>query len=109
VDGDSPRQADAVIAAIEASAVRIRRDEVDRAVRHLNEGDWLTAAQRTAIHAVADGIADRLLAAPVESLGKGAGNDGGTVATARRVFDPKVRMGDDGGQSPRVPGMNDDA
>jgi glutamyl-tRNA reductase len=97
LEQDKRQRAEAVIAAICEDAERLKRHEVDEAIRKLEARDDITDSQRDAVEAMAEGIVAHLLAVPTKNLREAtAENDWSTIDTALRLFDPE--LGTDSGR-----------
>jgi glutamyl-tRNA reductase len=84
------KRADEVIAAMHESADRVKRRELERAVRKMESEGELTDEQREVVEALADSLVGQLLAAPTKSLRDAAAEDDWTtIATALQLFDPE--------------------
>ncbi|ELY53131.1 glutamyl-tRNA reductase [Natronolimnohabitans innermongolicus] len=81
-------RADEVIAAMYASAERMKQREVETALSRL-EGEEFSAEQREVVEAMADALVNQLLAPPTKSLRDAAAEDDwSTINTALQLFDP---------------------
>lgn len=84
------KRADEVVAAMRASADRVKRRELETALRKLETQGGLTDDQRDTVEDLADALVGQLMAAPTKSLREAAGEDDwSTIATAVRLFDPE--------------------
>jgi glutamyl-tRNA reductase len=82
-------RADEAIGAMYESAERLKRTEVETAVRKLEAQGDLTDDQRETVAALADTLVNQLLAAPTKSLREAAADDDWTtIHTAMQLFDP---------------------
>jgi glutamyl-tRNA reductase len=104
-------RADEAIGSMYESAERLKRTEVETAVRKLEAQGDLTEEQRETVSALADTLVNQLLAAPTKSLRDAAAEDDWTtIHTAMQLFDP-----DFGGEPPSLPtsempeGVDEDA
>jgi glutamyl-tRNA reductase len=92
-------RADEAIGSMYESAERLKRTEVETAVRKLEAQGDLTDEQRETVSALADTLVNQLLAAPTKSLRDAAAEDDWTtIHTAMQLFDP-----DFGGEPPSLP------
>jgi glutamyl-tRNA reductase len=84
------KRADEVIAAMHESADRVKRRELERALRKMEADGGLTEDQREVVESLADSLVSQLLAAPTKSLRDAAAEDDWTtIATALQLFDPE--------------------
>jgi glutamyl-tRNA reductase len=84
------KRADEVVAAMHESADRVKRRELERAIRKMEAEGGLTDEQREVVEALADSLVGQLLAAPTKSLRDAAAEDDWTtIATALQLFDPE--------------------
>ncbi|MEF8774086.1 MAG: glutamyl-tRNA reductase [Halobacteriales archaeon] len=89
------RRADDVIAAMYEGAEHVKRREVEKAVRKLQQRGEFTGEQRAVVESLADAMVGQLLAAPTKSLREAAAEDDWTtINTAIRLLDPE--FGPDG-------------
>jgi glutamyl-tRNA reductase len=91
-------RADDAIGAMYESAERLKREEVETAIKKLEAQGDLTDEQRETVSALADTLVNQLLAAPTKSLREAAAEDDWTtINTAMQLFDP-----DFGGERPSM-------
>ncbi len=82
-------RADEVIAAMYASAERLKQRELETAFSRLEATESLTEEHRQIIEAMADSLVGQLLAPPTKSLREAAAEDDWeTINTALHLFDP---------------------
>jgi len=87
------RRADDAIAAMHEEAKRLKRNEVEAALRKLEARGSVTEREREVIEALGDALVSRLLAPPTESLRTAAANDNWTtIDTALELFNPHTTM-----------------
>jgi glutamyl-tRNA reductase len=92
-------RADETIGAMYESAERLKREEVETAVRKLESQGEFSDEQRETVVALADTLVNQLLAAPTKSLREAAAEDDWTtIHTAMQLFDPEF-----GGERPELP------
>jgi len=92
-EGNENERAEAAIAAIHEKGERIKRREIEQALRELEPTDDADG-RREAVEELADTIVDRLLAVPVTSLRTAAENDPAAIDTALELFDPEFGPAD---------------
>jgi glutamyl-tRNA reductase len=89
------QRADDIIAAMYENAAFVKRREVIKAVRDLEEHGDVTDKQREIVKSLADVLVNQLLAAPTKSLRKAAAEDDWTtINTALQLFDPEYESMD---------------
>ena len=93
-EGNENERAEAAIAAIHEKGERIKRREIEQALRELEPTDDAADERREAVEELADTIVDRLLAVPVTSLRTAAENDPAAIDTALELFDPEFGPAD---------------
>ncbi len=96
-------RADEAIAAMYESAERIKRREVETALRRLESAD--ADGRAAVVESMADALVGQLLAAPTKSLREAAAEDDvETIATALELFDPAFGPDDRVAADPGEPG-----
>jgi hypothetical protein len=94
------RRAGETVAALRGEAARLKRRQVEEALRKLEARGGLTVAQCETVESMADAILGGILAPPVGSLVRAAAEgDPSTVRVARRTFDLDVDPGPDSGEN----------
>ena len=87
-------RAEAAIAAIHEKGERIKRREIEQALRELEPTDDAADGRREAVEELADTIVDQLLAVPVTSLRPAAEDDPAAIDAALELFDPEFGPAD---------------
>ena len=93
-EGNENERAEAAIAAIHEKGERIKRREIEQALRELEPTDDAADERREAVEELADTIVDRLLAVPVTSLRTAAEDDPAAIDAALELFDPEFGPAD---------------
>ena len=92
-EGNENERAEAAIAAIHEEGERIKRREIEQALRELEPTDDADG-RREAVEELADMSVDRLLAVPVTSLLTAAEDDPAAIDAALELFDPEFGPAD---------------